>query len=187
MVCQGTQCCCRCSHCTPEGTFHFPSLAKGPSDNPTRLSYTQCCLWPFSPIFPCKWNLQRATLEGSEWKPMSGWLGHEDMRGAAGCRRAAIQLQSCTVFTSLRASMSGGSAQPFCKWSHGVPVRMAEKNMDSDRPGWAGCWWVAGVGWGQLVAAQPPPSCSLTFPQRDGGESWKAKSEKNSWVKMKAV
>lgn len=58
-------------------------------------------------------------------------------------------------------AMSGGTAQPFCKWSRRVPIRIVEKNMGNDRLGWAGCWWVAGMGQGQLVAAQLPPSCSL--------------------------
>lgn len=98
-------------HLRAPSSFYFTSrkkkkaksLAKSPSDSPTRLSYTQCCLWPFSPCFLCVWNLRRATLAGSEWSPTGGWLRHEAMRCAAD-RRPAIQLQSCSVFTSWKAT-----------------------------------------------------------------------------------
>lgn len=176
-------------HLRAPSIFHFPSLAESPSDSPTRLNYTQCCLWPFSPIFPWVWNLQRAALAGSEWNPTSGSLGHEGFCWLQRTSNPATVMPSVSKLEGYipLTSKSGGSAQPFCKWSHRAPVRIVEKNMGSDRLGWAGCWWVAGMGWGQLVAAQSPPNFSLTFPQRDGGENWKAKSEKNSWVKMKAV
>lgn len=134
-------------------------------------------------VKPAKSNPGRFWVKPHEW--VIGTWGHE------GCcwlqtNNPATVVHKLEGYISL-TSMSGGSAQPFCKWNCRVPVRIVEKNMGSYRLGWAGCWWVAEMGWGQLVAAQPPPSCSLTFPQRDGGEGWQAKSEKNSWVKMKAV
>lgn len=103
---------------------------------------------------------------GRLWVKPHGWMietwSHEVCCWSQTSNPAPVMLSVYKLegYIPLTA-MSGGTAQPFCKWSHRVPIRIVEKNMGNDRLGWAGCWWVAGMGQGQLVVAQLPPSCSL--------------------------
>lgn len=121
---------------------------------------------------------------GKLWvKPMSGWLGYEDMRGAAGCRRAAIQLQSCTVFTSLRAT------------SHWLPCQGAVLSSSVNRAigflsGWLRKTWVVTdqdeldvgelLGWVEASWWQlsPHPVAHSLYPRETGERVGKPKVRK---------
>lgn len=191
MISQGTQCYSWSLHCIPKGNFHFANLAESPSHSPTRLSLHTMLPLPFLSLLSTCMKPAKATLASSEPNPACGW----QIRTFAVLLVAQTHWSSCGhawYFTCLMARYR------WLPWQGWVPSPSANdtleflsgllrKNIGSDKLGWAGCWWVAGVGWGQPVAAQPPPSCSLTFPQMDEGENWKAKSDKKAWVKMKAV